>query len=261
MASQPAGGVPTPFYRLGRFIDARDSVNKWCAAKVVHIDEVTGLTIRFDGWSRKWEDKVSFKSSRIAPFRKYSCLYTGQTQTAIREWSYSSEELRKVGEYIEELIANGFVLDTAYETTQFLRGDLFNLIDCLLTATYASSDLPTVLSFFTKVLDLVQAWMQLPDLVKSYLAGAANADLFQTDQRVAVAMAYPEVLYTMERLAGGDDRTSRFFKSYDFVPKDYDPSPDTVWGNHYSKCIVFLVNYFTKQGGLRILLDWAQRDK
>lgn len=259
MASQPA--ETGPFYRLGRFIDARDSVNKWCAAKVVSIDDIYGLTIRFDGWSRKWEDKVSLKSSRIAPFRRYSRLYTGQTSSAIREWSFSAEDLKRTADRVDELLGNGFVLESAYETTQFLRGELFTLVDCLLTASLSQSDVQTVLLFFSKVIDLIIAWMRQPDLIRGFQAGTANPDLFLTDQRVAVAMAYPELLHTLERLACGDDRTSRFFKNYDIPAKDYEPCSDTVWSGHHNRCLLYLCNYFVKQGGLATFLDLAKREK
>lgn len=41
-------------YEEGRYIDALDSVNTWCLAEVVSVDQRT-LNIHFDGWSSKWD--------------------------------------------------------------------------------------------------------------------------------------------------------------------------------------------------------------
>jgi len=250
--------VPS-FIQLNRFIDARDSVNKWCAAKVVQVDE-SSLTLRFDGWSRKWDERVSLKSSRIAPFRKYSRLYTGGVQGAIREWTFKSEDLMETQTQLDDLIRSNFVFESAYETTQFLRGDLFTLIDCLLTARVAGAEVTQILCFFAKVIDLVLAWLQVPDLFRYYAAGLACPELFLTDLKVALAMAYPELLFTLERLQAGEERTGRFFREYVLAPKDYEPCPDTVWNNHDSKALQYLANYFAKQGGFRVFLDLIKRD-
>jgi len=252
------GSAPS-FVQVNRFIDARDSVNKWCAARVVQVNEAS-LTLRFDGWSRKWDERVSFKSSRIAPFRKYSRLYTGQSHTAIREWTFNSEEIEEIRTQMEGLMNGSFAFESAYETTQFLRGDLFTFVDCLLTARVPTEDLESILVFLAKVIDLVLAWLQLPDLFTYYAAGVASPDLFLTDQKVALAMAYPELLFTLERLLAGEERTAKFFRDYMVVPKDYEPCPDTIWTNHESKTIQFFANYFAKQRGFRIFLDLVRRE-
>ena len=250
---------PPPFVQLNRFIDARDSVNKWCAARVVQVDEAS-LSLRFDGWGRKWDERVSFKSSRIAPFRKHSRLYTGQTMNAIREWSFKQEELAGYQTRVEDLIKGHFAFDSAYETTQFLRGDLFTLVDCLLTAKVQSVEVVAIMVFLAKVIDLILAWLQIPDLFKYYALGISSPDLFLTDPKVALAMAYPEVLFTLERLIAGEDRTARFFRDYSIVPKDYEPCPDTTWNNHESKTLQFFANYFAKQSGFRVFLDLMKRE-
>jgi hypothetical protein len=49
---------PTDYYEEGRFIDAQDTVNSWCLAQIVNVDN-KNLNIHFDGWSSRW-DVVSF---------------------------------------------------------------------------------------------------------------------------------------------------------------------------------------------------------
>ncbi len=41
-------------FEVGKFVDAMDTVNSWCLAEIVNIDQRT-LNIHFDGWSAKWD--------------------------------------------------------------------------------------------------------------------------------------------------------------------------------------------------------------
>ena len=63
-------------YTVGSFIDAKDSVSSWCCARVVAKSDHS-ITVGFDGWSSKWDETYAIKSSKLAPFRKNSILYTG----------------------------------------------------------------------------------------------------------------------------------------------------------------------------------------
>ncbi len=50
---------PMEYYDENRYIDAQDSVNQWCLAQIVQVDN-KNLNIHFDGWSNRW-DVVSQK--------------------------------------------------------------------------------------------------------------------------------------------------------------------------------------------------------
>ena len=68
-------------------MDAKDSVNNWCVAKIVNHDLLhNNLSIHFDGWSPRYDKTQRITSSRIAQFRKYTQGYTGQTKDALREF-------------------------------------------------------------------------------------------------------------------------------------------------------------------------------
>lgn len=64
-------------YKDGDFIDAMDTVQKWCLAQV-SLSQELGARIHFDGWSSKHDCNYRWNSYKIAPFRKYSRGYTGQ---------------------------------------------------------------------------------------------------------------------------------------------------------------------------------------
>ena len=107
-------------FQVGRFIDSKDTAGNWCAARILSYNpDRRAFLVRYDGWSEKWDATISTWSAKLAPFRKYSKLYTGQKKTAIREWTFSTEEVEKTRAAIEALtnLSGG----DAYETTQLLR--------------------------------------------------------------------------------------------------------------------------------------------
>ena len=65
------------------FIDAMDTVQKWCLAQVISRDE-NGVRIHFDGWSTRHDVSYRWSSYKIAPFRRFSRGYTGQYKTPLR---------------------------------------------------------------------------------------------------------------------------------------------------------------------------------
>ena len=67
----------------GDYIDAMDTVSKWCLAQVTARDDTTARC-HFDGWSSKWDLSYRWTSYKIAPFRRYSKGYTGQVKTPLR---------------------------------------------------------------------------------------------------------------------------------------------------------------------------------
>jgi hypothetical protein len=77
---------------------------------------------------------VRIGSSRIAPFRKYTEGYTGQTKTALREFSLNYAYQVTMLNYIQQITESEFKCFTsAFECTQFIRGELFIYFDSLIT--------------------------------------------------------------------------------------------------------------------------------
>ena len=46
---------PISDFKVGSYIDAKDTVNSWCVAVIKEITE-TRITLGFDGWSNKWDE-------------------------------------------------------------------------------------------------------------------------------------------------------------------------------------------------------------
>lgn len=69
--------------QVGDYIDAIDSINKWCLAQIVYKDENV-VKVHYDGWSSKWDIMFKWSSYKISPFRRYSKGYTGQIKMQLR---------------------------------------------------------------------------------------------------------------------------------------------------------------------------------
>lgn len=58
-------------FQVGEFIDASDSVQKWCVARVVDKRE-NEIYIHYEGWSDRWNEWIPINSERLAPYRTRS---------------------------------------------------------------------------------------------------------------------------------------------------------------------------------------------
>ncbi|CAG9317591.1 USP34_6 [Blepharisma stoltei] len=243
-------------FKPGVFIDAKDTMNAWCVARIIEFyPERNAILIRYDGWSEKWDATYSLSSSRISPFRKNSQLYTGQKKFAIRSWEYSEEELERVNSILITLIQSGLKASDAFTTTQFIRGEVFTLVDCLLTGSFKTkAEIHASLEFFTHVIDYIVLWFQgYKEMFPLYYNGLDNPELFLTDNGVAAAMAWPELLLTLERLLGFDPRLPRI-KTSTYTPKEFKPS-NFVNKTSPSSTIVYLVDHFAESGGFDLILE------
>jgi hypothetical protein len=68
----------------GEFIDAMDTVQKWCLAQIIAKDD-SGVRCHFDGWSSRHDISYRWSSYKISPFRRFSKGYSGQHKTPLRQ--------------------------------------------------------------------------------------------------------------------------------------------------------------------------------
>lgn len=241
----------------GLYVDAKDSVNSWCVATVLDIDQQR-IKLHYDGWSHKWESWLPIQSDKLAPFRMHSRRYTGQNKLAIREWVLTDSELDRVEATLLELMNSGYAWP-AQSLTQFLRGELFNLVDCIMTWSFSSkTEFTRSIKFFEGVIEFIVNWLQfsVPFLKKF---NAASPQAFLTDSEVAVVAAWPEMNYILSRLFGDDPRCNVFFAVINYVAPGYQPSPATIMqSDRVSKTMLYLANRFAKAGGLDVVLGYFQ---
>ena len=243
-------------WKVGSYIDCLDTMRTWSVVKILDINEVTDeITFEFDGWSSKWNSICKRNSRKLAPFRSKTVGYTGQKENAIRSWVYSSAEVSDFDEHLNTLMKGSLSTGSAHETTQFLRGQLFNLVDNLLVNSYKKLEHLKAASFFCTVINYIIEWIKKSnELFPAYYEGVVSTEAYLNDDQVALAMAWPELLITLRRLFGLDARTSKFHKSYSVQMKEYEPWYGSAIKSSYNQPALFFINYFGKQGGFESLV-------
>jgi hypothetical protein len=55
----------------------------------VDIEDASVIKVNFDGWPSRWNESFALHSKSLAPFRRHSAPYTGQSKEAIRDtWAF-----------------------------------------------------------------------------------------------------------------------------------------------------------------------------
>lgn len=75
--------TPVPEWcKVGGFIDAKDTVNSWCVARVVELDtERNRILVNYDGWSKNYNNVLNINSSKIAPLESTLPLILARKNT------------------------------------------------------------------------------------------------------------------------------------------------------------------------------------
>ena len=245
--------------RLGYFIDARDSMNDWCVAKVAEICEIKKtVTVFHDGWGTKTM-AYPFKSLKIAPFRRNTLKYTGPKRCAVRDWTITENELTEMQ---GQLDAGAGLRPTRWGGLQYhsiLPGQALHI--CRKSPHMQLQNpqvlLKPVVKFFGSVIQLIVAWLKkAPELFPYYYKSFSSPDLYLEDSNVALALVWPELMDTLNKLFALENRVAEFFQTFDEVPADYKPSELTVMSDKkYSETLLYLINLFTKESGFEAVIS------
>lgn len=202
---------------VGSYVDAMDSSQRWLAASIKEVDPAKGVFVQFDGWSNKWNEWLSMRSSRLAPFRRHSRGYGGQQSVAIRDWVFTSEELDKAVQVLDKVVAGDLSsFQSAYDLTQWFRGHFFTLVDNLLGTDYDFEEEQkiAVFSFFEKALQFGVKWIQeMPGKYTAMYQNITNPEAYFGDMDCAYAEIWPELFLTLERLFGCNVRLMNFLRT------------------------------------------------
>ncbi|OMJ88629.1 hypothetical protein SteCoe_9412 [Stentor coeruleus] len=248
--------------KVGYYIDAKDSMNEWCAAEVKEITK-TCVNMILDGWAPKWETSVPLKSLKIAPFRKMSKGYTGPKTRGYRNWDFNLEVLNSVHEKVKSLIKGDLICEDAFQTTQYYRGKLFLYIDSLLSQKPSSDWIQPVLNFCMDVIRLIVKWLKSSSkLFPFYYQGLIHSELYLEDNNVALAFVWYELLDMLRKLCGCDPRIYEFFvvaDGFNDIPRPNLPILD-VNGQGKSKTAMLMIETFCQENGLEVILSVVRNE-
>jgi hypothetical protein len=109
----------------------------------------------------------------------------------------------------------------AFETTQFIRGDVFVNLDFLMTTHIFTSDeeLEVAFEYIKAVLRLIVKYFSLiPSMIRCFDEASVEPDLFLIDEEIAVALSYNEILFMLSDIFGKNYKALKFFIKNDRVP-------------------------------------------
>lgn len=75
--SKRENGFPFDFkdrkFKLGQWLDVKDTIEQWLEAEVIDIDEVENkVFVHYNGWGRRWDEWITMNSPRLAIFRTHT---------------------------------------------------------------------------------------------------------------------------------------------------------------------------------------------
>jgi hypothetical protein len=115
----------------------------------------------------------------MAPFRNYTMGYTGQTKSAYRDFKVNAAYHTHIMKKINDTITSEFTgFESAYQCTQFIRGELYFYVDSMITLTniITSDDLPMIIDLIRNVLELILTWLRIcPEYKDSFRESQSNS--------------------------------------------------------------------------------------
>ena len=205
------------YFQKGVYCDAMDETRAWCVAEIKdRIDDK--IKIHFEGWSNKFDDQYSIKSKKIDIFRRNSKGYSGQKITAYRTLNFNTSDYDYSKNLIKEIINSNFsCLTSPFEITQVLRGKLFTNIDILMTNQYTTNNFNNPINMIVDILydtlDLIVTYLKflkenlnLTEILEKY------SDFYLINNNFAIVASLNEIMITLKRIFGKDERVSSFYK-------------------------------------------------
>lgn len=220
-----AKNIPNPFGSIkpGLWVDALDSINSWCASKIIDVDDNL-IKVHFDGWPHKWDEWMKITSYKVNPFRKHSVGYTGQTKIAIRKLDLTESDYLSIMDKMDDCIKNNLKGLGAIETTQFYRGHIFSLLDHLMGKTYDGTGTETfeiAIKFIKKTIELIIAYIKrVPSMLQNFEDFKIEPDLYLIDEDISIAVCNSEFSEMLKTIFCMNARCLRFYLKHDRPPQD-----------------------------------------
>jgi hypothetical protein len=207
-------------YQFGLYVDAKDSVGRWWVCQIVEIQEDNDMVrVHYDGWSEKYDELISLKSSKIAPFRYFTTCYTGQNVSAYRDFHFNPEVHKRFIKELEDIYIKGFeVLGTPRRVNQYLRGELYLYVDSILTLFLNTTEreLGIYYEFMSHVFTVIQLWLKTFPLqmYKGYQDSKKYKKLFLVDFDTALSRCGYEFIDILAKWFGCCSRSLSLFKNF-----------------------------------------------
>jgi hypothetical protein len=226
-------------YKIGDYCDALDENKNWCVGEVIE-KQNDQLKVHFEGWSPKHDIPVFLgKVKKTDHFRKFTKGYTGQKQTAFRTLSFPKEDFIDFKNFVKDLKENFKILnknsnlcqeninsespdfltlfDNALDITQNLRGKAFFKLDNFMSNPFNNHNAKEMVS---EVVDIIYDYLEIiVCYLKFYKENIQYTevlrkipDLFLGDKISSIVASLYEILFTLKRIFGRDERVNYFYR-------------------------------------------------
>lgn len=210
----------TQEYKHDLYVDAKDSVGKWCVGQIVELDEDKNIArVHYDGWPLKYDEMIPLTSNKIAPFRYFTTWYTGQVGSAYRDFHFNFVLNEKFKKELKDILENGFeILETPRKVTQYIRGDLYFYVDSMLSLFLNTTvdELPMIYEFMGYVFKVIQLWLRVfqKTLFKNYKYSLKHKKLYMVDFDTALAKSGFELIDILSKSFGKWPRCLDLYKHF-----------------------------------------------
>lgn len=233
-------------YKVGNYCDALDETKNWCVGEVVDRQNDL-LKVHFEGWSSKHDITVLLgKVKKTDHFRKFTRGYTGQKQTAFRTLNFTKEDFLNFKNFVKELKENFNTISSnnslikennldkpteilsffsnALDITQYLRGKALFKLDYFMTNPFNNQNVKEMSSEVVEIiynyLEIIVCYLlfykeniQYTEILRKF------PDLFLADKVCSIIASFFEILLTLKRIFGSDERVNYFYKVKIFTTK------------------------------------------
>jgi len=226
-------------YKIGNYCDALDETKNWCVGEIIDRQN-DQLKVHFEGWSSKHDIPVFLgKVKKTDHFRKFTKGYSGQKNTAFRTLTFSKEDFLSFKNFTIELKENLKILSqninilkenintassdnlylfsNALDITQNLRGKAFFKVDYFMTNPFNNQNSKEMVTETIEILydylDIVVYYLKIyKDNIQYTEILRKFPDLFLADIICSIVASLYEILFTLKRIFGRDERVNYIYK-------------------------------------------------
>jgi len=214
------------FYNPKTWCDALDYTGVWRLGRIKKSED-NYILVLFDGWSEKWKQWYCKHSPTIAPVRTHTYGYTGQVSVTLRDYDFQVSDImtheRKLKNLLIDDKLSGF---DAFRLASFIRGDLFVLIDSILTLNdrIEAQECHQISSFMRYYINMALRWMNMaiktyqsmrkevgPDNIY-YMDEIRNRKLHVNSDDISLYTCGFEIFLSLRSIFGLENRSTIFYE-------------------------------------------------
>jgi len=224
-------------YKVGNYCDILDENNNWCVGEIID-RENDKLTILFEGSSSIHYKALLLRDNKFDHLRKHTNGYSDIKISAFIEFSFRIDEIYDFKIFSKEILKSFKILfskiypkvnlfidsfsnlnlfSSAFNITQNLRGKTFYKINYFMTNPFIDHRIikcvSNVVEIIYNYLEIIVYYLKIyKENIKYTQILVEHPKLFLVDKMCSMIASLHEILITLKRIFGRDNRINYFFK-------------------------------------------------